>query len=101
MIAGRNLFLFATLLLCLIFLFRRYALRLKKESGYPLFFFISLSLLFFISFFLSFLRIYLLSNFGLLFGDLLSYLFIFSVISGGGQPLPLPAPSGTEGSDSV
>lgn len=87
---GRNIVLFAILLLGFIFLFRVYCLRLKDKYGFRLVFIVCISILFLISFFFLFFRIYLLSRFSIHFDYIFSF-FIFSV--GGGQALPLPAPS--------
>lgn len=65
MTTGRNIVLFAILLLGLIFLFRLYCLRLKDKYGFRLVYIMYISILFFISFFCYFFRIYLLSRFGL------------------------------------
>ena len=91
---GRNIVLFAILLLGLIFLFRLFCLRLNKKDNFRLVFFLYLSFLFVVSFFCYSLRICLFSHLGI---DLFSFL-ILSV--GGGQALPLPAPSSPSHSSS-
>lgn len=98
MTTDRNLVLFGILILGLIFLFRLCYFRLKKSTACTLSCYISI--LFFISFFFYFLRIYLVSRFGLFCSDLFSSVLVFSVLSGGGHSLPLPAPSGPSSSAS-
>ena len=94
MTTDRNLLLFGISLLGFLFCFRRYCVSFKKKYGLILVLYISL--IFILSFFCYFLRIYLLSSLGLHFGALFS--IILSV--GGGQALPLPAPSGPSSSSS-
>ena len=89
MITGRNLIILSFLILCLIFLFRPYALNLKNKYGYSLLFIMYLSKLFLISFYCFFLRIYLMDIFS---HNMSEYIF-FILTVGGGQALPLPAPS--------
>lgn len=98
MTTGRNLVLFAILILGLIFLFRLCYFRLKKSTAFTLSCYISI--LFFISFFFYLIRIYLVSRFGLFCSDLFSSVLVLSVLSGGGHSLPLPAPSGPSSSSS-
>jgi hypothetical protein len=96
MTKGTNLLLFAILILGLIFLFRFICLRLNLKSRFLLVF-IYLSICFFISLFGYFLRIYLLSHFGLHLNEAFSFIVVCGMVSGTGQALPLPSPSG--GSD--
>lgn len=97
MTTGINLVLFSMLLGSLIFLFRLFGFHLKKKYGFRLVFFIYISILFCISFFCYFLRVYLLCR----FGEIFSYPLPFLIMSaGGGQALPLPAPSDPSSSSS-
>ena len=90
MTTGGNIVLFAIFLFLGIFLFRLYSFRLKKKGGFRLVLIVYIPFLFFISLFYYFLRIYALDCFSLYFSSLFSGLVL---CVGGGQALPLPAPS--------
>nr|WMB96684.1 hypothetical protein [Solanum melongena] len=100
MTTGRNILLFAILLLSLTFLVRRNRFRLNQKFGFRLVFIIYIFLFFSISLFGCCLRTYFLSHFGLYLLDVFSFFVVFSVGSGGGQPLPLPGPSNPSNSSS-
>lgn len=91
---GRNVVLFAILLLGLIFLFRLSCFQLKDRWGIGLILVIDVLFLFGIAFFFFLVRIYVFSHLGL---DLTSF-FPLLLSVGGSQALPLPAPYGTESS---
>ena len=91
MTTGQNIVLFSILLLGFIFLSRHYRVQLKNKWGIGLVVVMYGFLLFGISFLGSLIRIYVFSHVGL---DLTS-LFPLILSVGGGQALPLPAPSDT------
>jgi hypothetical protein len=97
MTTGRNLVLFA---IRSYISFSSLLFSFEKKYGFRLVLMIYISILFFISFFCYFLRIYLVSRFGLFCSDLFSSVLVWSVLSGGGHSLPLPAPSGPSSSSS-
>lgn len=86
---GINIVLFGTLLLLLIFLFRRYYFHLNEKYGFRL---IYISILFCISFFFYFLRIYLVSRLGSFYSDSL-YSGLLILCASGGEILPYSGPS--------
>nr|AMR36233.1 hypothetical protein [Nicotiana undulata]AMR36235.1 hypothetical protein [Nicotiana tabacum]AMR36237.1 hypothetical protein [Nicotiana tabacum] len=100
MTTGGNLVLFGILLFSLTFIVRRNRFRLNQKSGFRLLYIIYISILFSISLFGCCLRTYFLSNLCVYFLDLFSFFAVFSVVSGGGQPLPLPGPSTPSNSSS-
>ena len=93
MTTGRNLVLFAILILSLVFVYRVFGSHLKKYGSCLVF--IDILILFCIYFFDFYLKVYLLFHLGLSLSDVFPFL-IFCV--GGGQGLPLPAPEGASNS---
>ena len=97
MTPGRNIVLFAILILGLSFLFRLYCLHFtKKSSRLLLLMYILIS--FFISVFFYLLRLNLVAFVGLALSGVFSSMVVFNVVSGEGQTPPLPGPSGTSSS---
>lgn len=89
MTTGKNLVLFAIMILGLIFILRRFCFRLNNKYGFRLFFII---ILFCISFFCYFIRIYLVSRLGSCCSHAgLSGLLI--LCASGGEILPYSGPS--------
>nr|WSP02254.1 hypothetical protein [Solanum commersonii x Solanum tuberosum] len=100
MTAGRNIVLFAILLLSLTFIVRRNCFRLNQKYGFRLVFIIYIYIRFSISLFGCCLRTNFLSHFGVYLLEVFSFFVVLSVGSGGGQPLPLPGPSNPSNSSS-
>ncbi|XP_019073771.2 uncharacterized mitochondrial protein AtMg01280-like [Vitis vinifera] len=89
MTTGKNLVLFAIMILGLIFILRRFCFRLNNKYDFRIFFII---ILFFISFFCYFIRIYLVSRLGSCCSHAgLSGLLI--LCASGGEILPYSGPS--------
>ena len=96
---GKSLLLFALILFCGIFFFRRYSLKLKEKCGFRLLVVINLVFVVLVTFFSYQIKLHLLAWFGLWLSGILKSIFILSV-SDGPYLSPGPGNSSSASEDS-